>query len=133
MRRYETTFVLRPGLGEAQFTEVIDRTVANITDGGGSIISLQRWGMRRLAYDIGKERQGYYVYIDHAAVPAVVAEMERIFKIDDRILRYLTIKVADRITTAQAEEEVVRVAESRLQAERKAAEDAANPRDRDDD
>jgi len=132
MRRYETTFILRPGLGEAQFTEVIDRTTANITGGGGSIISLQRWGMRRLAYDIGKDRQGYYVYLDHAATPAVVAEMERIFKIDDRILRFLTIKTAERINAAQIDAETARIADARQQAEsRSAAEDAASENDTD--
>lgn len=95
MRHYETTFILRPNLGEDQFTEVIDRTCAIITDDGGTIINTDRWGMKRLAYEIKKEVQGYYVYLNYAAPGKTVSEVERIFRIDDRLLRYLTIKLAD--------------------------------------
>ncbi|WP_456384543.1 30S ribosomal protein S6 [Desulfolithobacter sp.] len=97
MRHYETTYILRPNLGEDQFTEIIERTNAIITDDGGTIIDLDRWGMKRLAYEIRKEVQGYYVYINYAAPATAVEEMERIFRIDDRVLRYLTIKLADSI------------------------------------
>ena len=62
MRQYETTFILRPNLGEEQTTEIIDRTVAIITGDEGSVICLDRWGVKRLAYEINKEIQGYYVY-----------------------------------------------------------------------
>lgn len=95
MRHYETTFILRPNLGEDQFTEVIDRTCAIITDDGGTIINTDRWGIKRLAYEIKKEVQGYYVYLNYAAPGQTVSEIERIFRIDDRLLRYLTIKLAD--------------------------------------
>jgi len=106
MRHYETTFILRPNLGEDQFTEVIDRTCAIITDDGGTIINTDRWGMKRLAYEIKKEVQGYYVNLNYAAPGKTVSEIERIFRIDDRLLRYLTIKLAesidqDAITKAQ--------------------------------
>lgn len=99
MRHYETTFILRPNLGEDQFTEIIDRTCAIITDDGGSIINTDRWGIKLLAYEIKKEVQGYYVCLNYAAPGKTVNEIERIFRIDDRLLRYLTIKLADAITT----------------------------------
>jgi small subunit ribosomal protein S6 len=99
MRHYETTFILRPNLGEDQFTEIIDRTCAIVTDDGGSIINTDRWGIKRLAYEIKKEVQGYYVCLNYAAPGKTVNEIERIFRIDDRLLRYLTIKLADAITT----------------------------------
>jgi len=95
MRHYETTFILRPNLGEDQFTEVIDRTCAIITDDGGTIINTDRWGIKRLAYEIKKEAQGYYVCLNYAAPGKSISEIERIFRIDDRLLRYLTIKLAD--------------------------------------
>jgi small subunit ribosomal protein S6 len=99
MRHYETTFILRPNLGEDQFTEIIDRTCAIITDDGGAIINTDRWGIKRLAYEIKKEVQGYYVCLNYAAPGKTISEIERIFRIDDRLLRYLTIKLADAITT----------------------------------
>ena len=97
MRHYETTFILRPNLGEDQFTEIIDRTCAIITDDGGTIIDTDRWGIKRLAYEIKKEVQGYYVCLNYAAPGKTVSEIERIFRIDDRLLRYLTIKLAENI------------------------------------
>ncbi len=95
MRHYETTFILRPNLGEDQFTEIIERTSAIITDDGGTVINTDRWGIKRLAYEIKKEVQGYYVNLNYAAPGKTINEIERIFRIDDRLLRYLTIKLAD--------------------------------------
>ena len=100
MRHYETTFILRPNLGEDQFTEIIDRTSGIITDDGGTVINVDRWGIKRLAYEIEKEVQGYYVNLNYAAPGKTVSEIERIFRIDDRLLRYLTIKLADTIDQA---------------------------------
>jgi len=100
MRHYETTYILRPNLGEDQFTEIIERTSAIVTDDDGSIIDIDRWGIKTLAYEIKKETQGYYVIMNYAAHGTTIAEIERIFRIDDRLLRYLTIKLADAIDEA---------------------------------
>jgi small subunit ribosomal protein S6 len=97
MRRYETTYILRPNLGETLFTEVIDRTNDIIKNDGGAIISFDRWGVKKLAYEIKKENLGYYIYFDFAAPATTVLEMERIFRLDDNVLRFLTIKLADSI------------------------------------
>jgi small subunit ribosomal protein S6 len=122
MRHYETTYILRPNLGEEQFTEIIDRTNAIITNDGGAIICLDRWGMRRLAYEINKEVQGYYVYLNYAAPSNAVDEIERIFRIDDRALRYLTIKLGDSMTAEAIEMEKQRIAEKAAAREKAQAE-----------
>ena len=97
MRRYETTYILRPNLGESQFIEIIERTNDIIKNDGGAIIHLEQWGSKKLAYEIKKETLGYYIYFDYAAPGTTVHEMERIFRIDDRVLRYLTVKLEDSI------------------------------------
>nr|WP_320012865.1 30S ribosomal protein S6 [uncultured Desulfobulbus sp.] len=122
MRHYETTYILRPNLGEDQFTEIIDRTNAIITDDAGAVIILDRWGMKRLAYEIKKEVQGYYVYLNYAATAEVVDEIERIFRIDDRVLRYLTLKLADAMDAEGIEAEKQRIADKAAAIERAAAE-----------
>lgn len=122
MRHYETTYILRPNLGEEQFTEIIDRTNAIITNDGGSIICLDRWGMKRLAYEINKEVQGYYVYLNYAAPAKSVDEIERIFRIDDRALRYLTIKLGDAMNAEAIEAEKQRIAEKAAAREKARAE-----------
>ena len=123
MRHYETTYILRPNLGEDQFTEIIDRTNAIIANDDGAIITLDRWGMRRLAYEINKEVQGYYVYLNYAAPSKSVDEIERIFRIDDRVLRYLTIKLGDSMDAEAVEAEKIRIAEKAAAREKAEAED----------
>lgn len=92
MRRYETIFILRPNAGEDEITRVIDSTSQIILDEKGTIIELEKWGIKKLAYLIKKESLGYYVYCDYAGTPAAVTEIERKFRIDDMVLKYMTIK-----------------------------------------
>jgi small subunit ribosomal protein S6 len=105
MRHYETTYVLRPNLGEDLFTEIIERTNAIVTDHGGSVINIDRWGIKRLAYEVKKETQGCYIYMNYAAPGNTIKELERIFRIDDQVLRYLTVKLADEIDEAGVDRE----------------------------
>ncbi|MGR0482576.1 MAG: 30S ribosomal protein S6 [Candidatus Electronema sp. V4] len=138
MRHYETTWIMRPSLGEAQFAEIIDRTAAIITGDSGTVIDIGRWGIKKLAYEIKKESQGCYVCMNYAAPGKTIKELERIFRIDDRILRYLTVKLADTIDAAGIELEKERIAalaakaaevaaalESGVEAEQDAADELA--------
>ena len=130
MRHYETTYILRPNIGEEQFTEVIDRTNALITNDNGTIISVDRWGMKKLAYEIKKEVQGYYVNVNYAAPGHTIEELERIFRIDDRLLRFLTIKLNESMDEAAITLEKDRIAAeaAALEAvETEESEDAAAP------
>jgi len=110
MKRYETTYILRPNLGEDQFSEVIERANNIIKKDGGAIINLERWGTKKLAYEINKETLGHYVYFDYAAPGSAVHEMERIFRIDDRVIRFLTIKLAESIDQETIAKETERAA-----------------------
>jgi small subunit ribosomal protein S6 len=126
MRHYETTYILRPNLGEDQFAEIIERTNAIVTDDGGSIINVDQWGIKKLAYEIKKETQGYYVYMNYAAHGTTVSELERIFRIDDRLLRYLTIKLADAIDEAGIDEAKELIAAEAAAVEAEKAEGSAD-------
>ncbi len=103
MRRYEQVCILRPSLSEEEITRIIDTTTQLIQEDEGSIIFLNRWGMRKLAYPIKKEGQGYYVLCDFAASPEVVSEIERKYRIDDAVLKYLTVKIDDAISAEEIE------------------------------
>lgn len=104
MRRYEQIYILRPSLTEEEITTVIENSNQIILDEGGAIIALNKWGMRKLAYPIKKEPQGYYVLADFAATPDAVAEIERKFRIDDAVLKYLTVRTSDAITAEEIAE-----------------------------
>lgn len=111
MRRYETIFILRPNIGEDEVTRVIENTTKIILDEEGTIIELNKWGMKKLAYLIKKESLGYYVYCDYAGTPAAVAEIERKCRIDDSVLKYMTIKTAASISGDEIEQAVAAVNE----------------------
>jgi len=123
MRRYETVFILRPGQSEDEINATIDTTKKIVLDENGSIISLNRWGLKKLAYTIKKENQGHYVFCDFAGTPAAVAEIERKFRIDDAVLKYLTIKTAEAITAEEIEKAIIE-ADARTAAFAKEASDS---------
>ncbi len=110
MRRYETVFIIRPSQSEDEINTIIENTKKIILDEKGSIISLSRWGLKKLAYTIKKETQGQYVYCDYAGTPAAVSEIERKFRIDDAVLKYLTIKTVDSITDEDIEKAIAEAA-----------------------
>jgi small subunit ribosomal protein S6 len=118
MRRYETIYIIRPTVNEDDITAIIDRTNGIIEKLGGTIIQLDRWGLKKLAYLIQKETQGYYVFSEYAGTPEAVDEIERLFRIDENTLKYMTIKTQDsyipdppKPVVEEAEEEAVDTAD----------------------
>jgi len=133
MRRYETIYILRPTLGEEEINKVIESTNAILKTGDGDIIAIDNWGLRKLAYLIKKESNGYYVFCDYGTAPDNVTEMERKFRIDDAVMKYMTLKVADTIdaegiTAARGEYEAAKVAAAEL-AEQEAEADSDKKED----
>jgi len=110
MRRYETIFIVKPNIAEDEIESITGKAAAIIEGDGGTILRNSNWGLKKLAYLIKKENQGYYVYIDYAGFPASVTEIERIFRIDDRILKYLTVKIADSCDPETVKEELANAA-----------------------
>ena len=133
MRRYEQIFILRPSLGEEEITKVIENSEQIVLDQGGAIISQNKWGMRKMAYPIKKEPQGYYIFSDFAATPGAVAEIERKFRIDDAVLKYLTVKISDDISADEIVEAQnaasSKAAASEAQDDSKESEEIDNPED----
>lgn len=111
MRRYETIFILRPSAGEEEINKVVENTTQIILGEQGTIIELNKWGMKKLAYLIKKESLGYYVFCDFAGTPDAVAEIERKFRIDDLVLKYMTIKTAGSINEEGIQQAIAAVAE----------------------
>jgi small subunit ribosomal protein S6 len=130
MRRYEQIYILRPALSEDEISRVVENTNQLILDDGGAVIFLNKWGMRKLAYPIKKELQGYYILCDFAATPEVVAEIERKFRIDDAVLKYLTVRVSDAIS---AEEISAAISEAEALATAEEVEDEAGDDDQQED
>ncbi|UFJ40430.1 30S ribosomal protein S6 [Brevibacillus humidisoli] len=92
MRQYEVMYVLRPDLEEEKVKANVARYSEIVTNYGGEITNLQELGKRRLAYEIKKFRDGYYVLMNFKANPDAVAEAERLMKISDDVIRFLFVK-----------------------------------------
>ena len=95
MRKYETMFILSTELSKEQIAETVEKFTNLITNNGGQVDKVAEWGKRRLAYEINKVREGYYVLVNFTAEPAVSKELERIFKISEDVLRYNVIRLEE--------------------------------------
>lgn len=91
--QYETTLVVDAHLSNEQIESAVEKYAKLITDNGGTIKLIDRWGKRRLAYEIKKKQYGFYVYIRFEAPGTLIKLMEREIKLDDFIIRHLTVIV----------------------------------------
>ena len=92
MPYYETVFIARQDLSTAQVDELAKNFAKIITDNGGKVHKTENWGLKSLAYRIKKNRKGHYVLIESDTPPAALHEMERNLRLNEDILRYLTVR-----------------------------------------
>lgn len=92
MKRYETMFIIKPTLVEEEIKQKIDFYKDVITKNGGSIETCLDMGMRNLAYEIKKHKRGYYFVIYFTTKPESILELERLYRINEDILRFIVIK-----------------------------------------
>ena len=112
MRRYETIIIIDPDLSAEEREPVLARVKDVIAQQDGYLAFIDDWGTRKLAYEIKKKARGYYVRFDFCGTAAVVDEIERFFRIDDRVLKYMTV-LLDKIAEIEKIKEEVAAAESK--------------------
>lgn len=96
MRVYESLFIINPSSNEEEINKTVEQIQNTIISNGGEVIKIDRWGKRPLAYQIKKQKEGYYVLLNfHADTPAL-GELERRYKLTDQILRHNIIKLGDK-------------------------------------
>jgi small subunit ribosomal protein S6 len=106
--KYETTFILEPGLDENRVNEEIEHVSQWIKDLGGEVLEVQRWGKRRLAYEINKKRDGIYTMIIHVSPGAVIKEIERRMSLNESYMRVLSvIHIPPELTRGQVDADAV--------------------------
>lgn len=112
MIKYETTFILEPGLDETRVGEEVDRVSGWIKDLGGEVLEIQRWGKRRLAYEIHKKRDGIYTMFLYQGPGALVKEIERRLRLNESVMRVLTVMhIPPELTQPQVDAEALAAAE----------------------
>lgn len=91
MRRYETIFISDPDIPDENRDTIYERVSDIIEQQNGLLARIEKWGTKRLAYNIRKKVRGYYTRLDYCGTGALVNEIERFFRIDDRILKFMTV------------------------------------------
>jgi small subunit ribosomal protein S6 len=107
MLLYETIFILHPELNEEDVEEHIKRVESLVTRLGGEIMKTERWGKKRLAYEVNKHRYGFYVLLRLRGNSVILPELERHYRLTEGIIKSLVIRL-----NAEPKEELVMVTQS---------------------
>ena len=128
LNEYETTYITRPELAEDVQLRLLEKLTEVLTSGGGSLFVHDSWGRRKLAYPIKKHNHGHYIYLNYAAPAELPKELERIIRLDDQIIRFLTVKLNDNIVVEDVLEGAV--ARNKTWVARRLAQKAERERER---
>ena len=93
MNNYETVFILTPVLSEDQTKEAVKKFEEEIKSLGGKLTNSESWGLKKLAYPIQKKTTGFYFLLEYEGEGNLVSELEVTFKRDERVMRFLTVKM----------------------------------------
>ncbi len=93
MNSYETVFILTPVLSEEQTKEAVQKFESEISSLGGKVTHSESWGLRKLAYPIQKKSTGFYFLLEFEAPGTAIADLELMFKRDERVMRFLSVRM----------------------------------------
>ena len=97
VNEYETTLVLRPDMGGDAIESTLDRVRDSVKKMGGTLLAIDHWGRKKLAYPIKKQTRGFYIHTHYLGKDDLVAEVERNLRISDAVVRYLTVRVEESV------------------------------------
>jgi small subunit ribosomal protein S6 len=97
MRIYEELFVVRPDATDEEVDPVIEQLKNVITQAGGTLDKTEKWGVRKLAYRVLKYNEGQYIQLQFSAKPETVKEVERRLRVADLVLKFLTVRIDERL------------------------------------
>lgn len=109
MKHYETVFVVKPTLTEEEIAQQINAIKEIITNGGGEIAVVEDIGVRALAYEVQKQKRGYYTIIYFKSNGELILEIERNFRINENIIKFMTVKYENKKEISKWEEMVKNV------------------------
>ncbi len=128
IRKYEIMFIVDPNMPDDEIDQLNAQVETLVADGGGEVESIEKMGRKRLAYEIQRNHQGYYVLFVVKATGDIIKEVERRFRVLDSVLRYLTVRVdeaekkLEKVRATRQKKSPQPVPESPAQAEPTAAE-----------
>jgi len=93
MRHYETIFIASPTLTDEQSDELVKQYEGIIAEQGGELLKTDKWGRKKLAYEVQKFSEGYYTLFEMNAGPTLIAELERRFRNNDAVIKYMSVRL----------------------------------------
>lgn len=93
MRLYETIFIASPTLTDEQYDELVKNFEGIIAEQAGELLKTDKWGRKKLAYEVQKYTEGYYTLFEMNAGPKLIAELERRFRINDSVIKFLSVRM----------------------------------------
>ena len=93
MNQYEAVFILNPVLSEDQIKEAVKKFESFLNSKGAKFINKENWGLKKLAYPIQNKKSGFYHLFEFIVEPSVIQSLEVEFRRDERVMRYLTVKL----------------------------------------
>ncbi len=106
MANYESVLIARQDLGAAQVNTLVSELSEVIKKEGGEVVKIDNWGLKNLAYRIKKNRKGHYVLLNIVAPASAISEYERLIRLNEDVIRYMTVKVEEfNNETAEIEED----------------------------
>ncbi|MCC6549639.1 MAG: 30S ribosomal protein S6 [Ignavibacteriaceae bacterium] len=93
IHQYESTIIINAALEDDQIEALVTKVKDFIENHGGTIVDLDRWGRKRLAYQINKSKIGYYAVYRFSAPTELISQLERIYRLDEQVVRFLTVKL----------------------------------------
>lgn len=101
LRKYETVVLVNPDSGDEAIEKTTNRLREGLTTTGGREIRLEDWGVKRLAYELNKNRRAHYLYFHYLGTEKSVAEMERLMGITEAVVKFQTVFLEDRVDPTQ--------------------------------
>ena len=97
MRNYEELFIVKPESAEEEIDQLVEQLRQAIAAAGGDVEKIEKWGLRKLAYQVRKHREGFYVLLQFSASPHAVREVERRLRVAEPVLKFLTVRIDEKM------------------------------------
>ena len=117
LREYEVTIISRADVPESEIGKILGKYEKLMVADGGEILKKDSWGAKRLAFPMKKHHRGVYTNYDFIGASANLTEMERLMRIDDDVLRYMSVFVGENVDAAQRKEQIAKAAFAAREAE----------------
>lgn len=102
MKKYELLFIIDSSIENQEIEEIVTKLNDLIKVNGGNVVEVNNWGKRKTAYEVNKKWEGFYSLVNFEASPELIKELERVLRIDERVMKFLVVKVNEK-KIAQAE------------------------------